>query len=183
MEKESGLDIIKLTDRDFLRTLENCIRFGKPCLLENINEKLDPGMLCLLEARQLSTYAHALISTPALEPVLLKQTVRQGNANVIRLGDSIIPMHDDFRFYITTKLPNPHYSPEISATVTLINFTLAPSGLEDQLLALVVANERPDLEEAKNSLMVSNANMKKELKDLEDKVLFLLSSVQGMKGK
>ena len=157
MEKEAGLDIIKLTDRDFLRTLENCIRFGKPCLLENIAEKLDP----------------------ALEPILMKQTFKQGNANVIRLGDTVIPMHDDFRFYITTKLPNPHYSPEISATVTLVNFTLAPSGLEDQLLALVVANERPDLEEAKNNLMVSNANMKKELKEIEDKVLFLLSSVQG----
>jgi dynein heavy chain len=68
-----------------------------------------------------------------------------------------LPYHDDFRFYITTKLPNPHYSPETSATVTLLNFTLAPIGLEDQLLAIVVANERPDLEEAKNQLTVNNA--------------------------
>jgi dynein heavy chain len=97
----------------------------------------------------------------------------------MRLGDAVIPVHDDFRFYMTTKLPNPHFSPETSANVTIINFTLAPTGLEDQLLALVVAHERPDLEEAKNTLMVSNAAMKKELSDLEDKVLFLLSSVQG----
>jgi dynein heavy chain len=54
-------------------------------------------------------------------------------------------------------MPNPHYSPETSATVTMLNFTLAPSGLEDQLLAVVVANERPDLEEAKNQLTVNNA--------------------------
>ncbi|KAJ3337634.1 hypothetical protein HDU93_000777, partial [Gonapodya sp. JEL0774] len=157
MEKDSGLDIIKLTDKDFLRTLENAIRFGKPVLLENIQEKLDP----------------------ALEPVLLRQTFKQGGNVVIKVGDSILPYHDDFRFYITTKLPNPHYSPEVSATITLVNFTLAPIGLEDQLLALVVANERPDLEEAKNALVLSNAQMKKELKDIEDKILYLLSSVQG----
>jgi dynein heavy chain len=41
----------------------------------------------------------------------------------------------------------------------MLNFTLAPSGLEDQLLAIVVANERPDLEEAKNLLTVNNANV------------------------
>lgn len=90
-----------------------------------------------------------------------------------------MPYHDDFRLYITTKLPNPHYSPEISATVTLLNFTLAPSGLEDQLLAIVVAAERPDLSEAKNQLTINNAQMKKELKDIEDKILYLLSTVQG----
>ncbi|KAJ3087451.1 Dynein heavy chain 1, axonemal [Quaeritorhiza haematococci] len=157
MEKENGMDIIKLTDKDFLRTLENAIRFGKPVLLENIGEKLDP----------------------ALEPVLLRQTFKQGGNTVIKVGDSILPYHEDFRFYMTTKLPNPSYSPETSATVTLVNFTLAPSGLEDQLLAIVVANERPDLSEAKTQLMVNNAQMKRELKDLEDKILHLLSSVQG----
>ncbi|TPX59753.1 hypothetical protein SpCBS45565_g07659 [Spizellomyces sp. 'palustris'] len=157
MEKANSLDIVKLTDKDFLRTLENAIRFGKPVLLENIGERLDP----------------------ALEPILLKQTFKQGGNTVIKIGDSILPYHDDFRFYITTNLPNPLYSPEISATVTLLNFTLAASGLEDQLLAIVVANERPDLEEAKNQLTINNAQMKKELKDIEDKILYLLSSVQG----
>ena len=47
-----------------------------------------------------------------------------------------------------------------------------PSGLEDQLLGSVVAEERPDLEEAKNQLIVSNAKMKQELKAIEDEILF-----------
>ena len=38
------------------------------------------------------------------------------------------------------------------------------SGLEDQLLGIVVAEERPDLEEAKNQLIISNAKMKQDLK-------------------
>jgi len=45
---------------------------------------------------------------------------------VIKLGDAIIPYHEDFKFYITTKLPNPHYTPEVSTKVTLVNFTLSP---------------------------------------------------------
>ncbi|CAI9592687.1 unnamed protein product [Staurois parvus] len=93
-------------------------------MLENVGEELDP----------------------ALEPVLLKQTYKQQGSTVLRLGDAVIPYHEDFRMYITTKLPNPHYPPEICTKVTLINFTLSPSGLEDQLLGQVVAEERPDLE-------------------------------------
>ncbi|KAL6609170.1 dynein heavy chain and region D6 of dynein motor-domain-containing protein [Neocallimastix sp. 'constans'] len=157
MESENGLEIIKLSDREFLRSLENAIRFGKPVLLENVDEVLDP----------------------ALEPILAKKIYKQGGNSVIKLGDNVLQYHNDFRFYITSKLPNPKYSPELSATLTLVNFTLTPIGLEDQLLALVVINERPDLEEAKNSLVASNAQMKQELKEIEDKILFLLSSVEG----
>ena len=50
---------------------------------------------------------------------------------------------------IQTKLANPHYKPEMQAQATLINFTVTRDGLEDQLLAEVVAKERPDLEKTK----------------------------------
>lgn len=53
------------------------------------------------------------------------------------------------------------------------------SGLEDQLLGIVVAEERPDLEEAKNQLIISNAKMKSELKEIEDKILHRLSASEG----
>lgn len=53
------------------------------------------------------------------------------------------------------------------------------SGLEDQLLGRLVAEERPDLEGAKNQLIVSNAHMKQELKEIEDQILFRLSSSEG----
>ncbi|KAH1168316.1 dynein axonemal heavy chain 1 [Mauremys mutica] len=157
LEKENGLEVAKLSDRDFLRSLENSIRFGKPFLLENVGEELDP----------------------ALEPVLLKQIYKQQGSTVLKLGDTVIPYHEDFKMYITTNLPNPHYTPEISTKLTLINFTLSPSGLEDQLLGQVVAEERPDLEEAKNQLIISNAKMRQELKEIEDQILYRLSSSEG----
>ena len=36
MEKANNVHVIKLSDGDFVRTLENCIQFGTPVLLENI---------------------------------------------------------------------------------------------------------------------------------------------------
>lgn len=42
-----------------------------------------------------------------------------------------MPYNADFKFYITTKLSNPHYLPEVCIKVTLINFTVTPDGLED----------------------------------------------------
>lgn len=67
----------------------------------------------------------------------------------------------------------------MSVPCVLTGIWCAHSGLEDQLLALVVAEERPDLEEAKNQLIVSNAKMKQELKEIEDEILFRLSSTEG----
>lgn len=32
--------------------------------------------------------------------------------------------HPDFRFYITTKLSNPHYTPETSSQTTIVNFAV-----------------------------------------------------------
>lgn len=54
-----------------------------------------------------------------------------------------------FRMIMHTKLANPHYKPEMQAQATLINFTVTREGLEEQLLAEVVATERPDLERNK----------------------------------
>ena len=44
---------------------------------------------------------------------------------------------------MATKLPNPHYAPETAVKVTLLNFTITQEGLEDQLLGITVAKERP----------------------------------------
>lgn len=57
--------------------------------------------------------------------------------------------HPRFRLILHTKYSNPHYKPEVQAQCTLINFLVTREGLEDQLLAAVVAKERPDLESQK----------------------------------
>ncbi|ETE66939.1 Dynein heavy chain 7, axonemal, partial [Ophiophagus hannah] len=157
MEKANSLHVIKLSDSEFVRTLENCVQFGTPVLLENVAEELDP----------------------ILEPLLLKQTFKQGGSICIRLGDSTIEYAPDFRFYITTKLRNPHYLPETSVKVTVLNFMITSEGMQDQLLGIVVARERPDLEEEKQALILQGAENKKQLQEIEDKILEVLSSSEG----
>eukprot|EP00971_Amphidinium_carterae_P044562 876352-Amphidinium_carterae.1 len=97
----------------------------------------------------------------------------------LKLGDKTITYSDTFKFFMTTTLPNPHHSPETSVKVTLLNFAITPVGLEDQMLGIVVAKERPDLEEQKNQLVVQNAKMNKTLKEIEDDILRLLATSEG----
>ena len=75
---------------------------------------------------------------------------------------------------MTTKMPNPHYPPEVCIKVTLINFTVTSSGLEEQLLGDVVVKEKPEVEAKRQELVVSMDRDKKTLKQIEDKILTLL---------
>ncbi len=154
MEAANRVNIIKLSDADFLRTLENSIQFGRPVLLENVGEELDPS----------------------LNPILLKQTYTKGSTTYIKLGDQTIEYSPSFRFYITTKYRNPHYLPEISTKVTIINFMITVEGLNDQLLGILVKKERPDLEEEKERLILEGADNKRQLFEIEEKILKVLSS-------
>ena len=50
---------------------------------------------------------------------------------VINLGDKELNYSQDYKLFLTTSLPNPHYSPEANVKVTIINFAITPSGCEE----------------------------------------------------
>ncbi|OXA50010.1 Dynein heavy chain 7, axonemal [Folsomia candida] len=157
LEKKRSLTVVKLSDSNFTRKLESAIQFGTPFLIENVQEELDA----------------------VLEPVLLRQVFKQSGSLCIKLGEALLEYNSDFRLYITTKLRNPHYVPEISVKVTLLNFMITTLGLQDQLLGIVVARENPDLEEERTQLVVQSADNKRQLKEIEVKILEVLSTSQG----
>ncbi|KAG8235431.1 hypothetical protein J437_LFUL015496 [Ladona fulva] len=157
MEKSNNLAVVKLTDANYMKVLENGITLGVPVLLENVGEEIEAN----------------------LEPILLKQTYKEANIEYLKVGDNAVVYNKEFKFYITTRLRNPHYLPEVAVKVTLLNFMITPLGLQDQLLGILVAKERPDLEEKKNELILESANNKKLLKELEDKILEVLSMSKG----
>lgn len=157
MEKTNKLAIVKLSDGNYLRTLENAINFGTPVLLENVGEELDV----------------------VLDPILLKQTFKQQGVEYIKLGENVIEYSQDFSFYMTTGLRNPHYLPEVAVKVCLLNFMITPLGLQDQLLGIVAAQEKPELQEKKNHLILESAANARQLKAIENKILEVLSSSQG----
>ena len=109
---EKDLLVSTMTDINLLRVLENGIRNGKPLLIEDVHESIEP----------------------ALEPVLAKAIFTEGARRLIRLGDSNVDYDDLFKLFMTSKMPNPHYSPEVQVKISLVNFTVTQSGLEEQLL-------------------------------------------------
>jgi len=157
MESSNSLKVVKQTSNTFVRTIENAIQFGHPVLLENAPEVLDP----------------------VLESVLLKQVVTQGGVSTIRLGDNTVEYDPKFRFYITTKMSNPHYPPETCVKVNLLNFMATQDGLEDQMLGIAVAKEQEELEKKRVQLVIEDAENKKQLKEIEDTILKLLKEAEG----
>ncbi|XP_025198734.1 LOW QUALITY PROTEIN: dynein heavy chain 3, axonemal-like [Melanaphis sacchari] len=157
LEQTNNILVIKLTNSNYMTSIQLAIEHGLPVLLENVQEDIDA----------------------TLDQVLLRNIYKQGGIEYLKFGDNLLEYNHSFRFYITTRLRNPHYLPDISVKVTLLNFMITPQGLQDQLLGIVVAKERPQLEEKKNELIVESANNKKLLKEIEDKILYILSSSEG----
>ncbi|CEL98551.1 unnamed protein product [Vitrella brassicaformis CCMP3155] len=157
MEASSDLKVIDPKTKDFMRLIERAIELGKPILMERVQEELDPS----------------------LEPVLSKQIIDSGGSLSIKIGDNTLDYNPAFMLYLTTKMTNPHYTPEVSTKTTIVNFIVVEAGLTDQLLGIVVMKEEPRLEEQKGELVVKVADGKKRLKDLEDEILRLLSVSQG----
>jgi dynein heavy chain len=76
--------------------------------------------------------------------------VKIGSSYTIKIGEKNVSYNETFRFFLTTTLPNPHYTPETSVKVTILNFAITPQGLEEQMLNLLVQLELPELQEKKN---------------------------------
>lgn len=98
---------------------------------------------------------------------------------LIKLGDKEVEWDSNFRLYMTSKLSNPHYGPEISGKTMIINYGVTQQGLTEQLLNVTVRHERPDLEAARETLVKEMSENKKQLKQLEDTLLRELSNATG----
>ena len=158
-QSRKGLKVIKMSDPKYIQKLSQAICNGTPILIDDVGETLDP----------------------ALESVLLKQVYTVDGQPMINLGgsDHTVKYDHMFRLYLTTKLANPHYLPEVCIKVTLINFTVTMEGLEDQMLGDVVSIEKSELEDQKGKVLKSVADAKKRKKNLENQILEKLESASG----
>ena len=101
----------ELEARGFVFTLSNPnlkdhlkvpLQDGNPVMIENIENEVDP----------------------MLDPILEKQWIKKGRNKLIKLGDSDLDYDERFRLYMTSRLANPHFSPELAAKTTIIDFTV-----------------------------------------------------------
>ena len=157
MEGSNDLLVTTLTSPDMVRNIERAVQFGTPVLIQDVKESIDP----------------------ILEHLAAKSFVKKGGSVTVKIGDKNVEVSPKFRLYFTSKLMNPHYTPEISTRLAVINFTVKEQGLNAQLRDLVVRRERPDLDSEKNDLVVKVARGKRKLVELEDLILDLLSKATG----
>ncbi|CAK0838245.1 unnamed protein product [Prorocentrum cordatum] len=148
------LTILQFTMNNWLQKVIFSIQMGGQLLLEAVGAEIDA----------------------ILEPVLSRAVVRRGrSAMIIKIGGEV-DYDPKFQLYLQSKLPNPHYRPEIAAQCTIINFIVTPDGLEDQILAMVVNVEKPELEQQKQALVRRQNEFKVTLAQLEDDLLSQLSA-------
>lgn len=157
MEKENDLIITSLNHKYFRNHIEDAVTMGVPILIEDVGEELDP----------------------ALDNVLEKNLLKVGTSYKVKLGDKEIDFHFSFRLYITTKLANPLYTPEISARTSIIDFAVTMQGLEDQLLGRVILTEKRELEEERTNLIKDVTANRRKMQELEANLLHKLSTTQG----
>lgn len=111
-----------------------------------------------------------------IEPLLGKAIEKKGNIWTIKLGDEQIEYSKEFKFFITTKLSKPHYSPEVCVKVTMLNFMVTEEGLTDQMLNIVVNHEDPNSMRKFNDAIVKRAANNRKKAELEDKILNQIST-------
>ncbi|XP_031362138.1 dynein axonemal heavy chain 10 [Lonchura striata] len=156
-EEKNNLKMASFNDPDFLKQLEQAIKYGTPFLVHSVDEYIDP----------------------VIDNVLEKNVkVAQGRAFIV-LGDKEVDYDSNFKMYLNTKLANPKYSPSVFGRAIVINYTVTLKGLEDQLLSVITGFERRELEEQRERLIQETSENKNLLKNLEDTLLHGLSTSTG----
>jgi dynein heavy chain len=144
---------IQLSQKNWLKKVEMAVSNGNVLMIEALGQDIDP----------------------ILDPLLSRMFVKKGKSFTVRLGAEDVELSPSFKLYLQTKLINPHYKPETAAQCTIINFIVTESGLEDQLLAMVVKFEKPDLEQQKEELVREQNDFKITLASLQAALLQQLS--------
>jgi len=100
-----SLVIADFKDNNYIKKIEVGVQHGRQVLMCDVGEEMDP----------------------VLDNILMKSLIQIGKNSYVKVGDKELEYDKDFKLYITTRMPNPHYTPEVSTKVTVVNFTVKES--------------------------------------------------------
>ena len=152
--RKGSLQLLQQTSKSYYSKLVSCLENGGLAVVEDIAD-LDP------------------LSKPLME------VPRSSGTRRVWIGDAEVTVHRDFSLVLHTALLNPEFRPEVFAQATVINFGVTESGLQEQLLGVVVNLERPELEQSRLDLLHKMNEMTISLRKCEDLLLAELSSATG----
>lgn len=100
---------MRFSESHFLKSLQQCVTSGFEVLFEEVEEHLEPS----------------------IDTVLQKQIAEVEGRKLIKVGDQKVDYHPQFKLYLTTKIANPSFLPEVFIKTTVINFSITFEGLQD----------------------------------------------------
>jgi len=148
---------VALNDSKLRDKLEFCMGDGRSMLITGVEEEIDP----------------------MLDPLLEKQFIIKGSRWSIIISDKNMDFDQRFKVFFITRLPNPNFSPELQAKVTVVDFTVTQKGLEEQLLGRVIGKEQKALEEQLSHVLEEVNSNTKSLLALDASLLERLTSNTG----
>ena len=141
--------VTKCTDPLFRKSLEMALEMGKPVLIHSIGSLIDP----------------------ILQPILKKDFIKHGPQKLIKFGRRTYKFDKSFRMWLVTADQTPHFDVNVVNNAILVNFQVTFEGLNQQMLSLVVANERQDLEDKYNDNTKEAFENIKTLREIENTIL------------
>lgn len=154
--EKGAVETVTMHDKRFTNKLELAVRFGKTLVIEEV-DKIEP----------------------ILYNIVRKDLERQGLRWVVQVGDKTVDYNESFRLYLVTRNPYPTIPPAAASVISEVNFTVTRSGLEGQLLGLVIQHEQPELEKQKSHLLQVEEDLKVQLAELEKTLLQTLATSTG----
>ena len=155
-QEASQLEVVNLQDAKFGTQLELGVRFGKTLLIQELDR-----------------------IEPLLFPLLRKDLIHQGPRWCVQIGDKVIDYSESFRLFLSTRDSAFEVPPNAAAIVSIVNFTVTKSGLEGQLLSVIIGHEQPELEKKKSAALANQESQKLQLSQLEKKLLEELATSEG----
>lgn len=169
-----------------MNSLADAISTGVSVLLENMRKNFES--IFIKETKMLNlteTFVEfpfptdEAVDTPLCQILERNIVMQKTGKKAMLCAGKLIEYNDNFRLYITTCLPNPHYLPEVASKIALLDFTLTEHGLQQKMLSTIIAEERIDLQERKESHINEMAKNSDLLYKLESNILEVLSSSEG----
>lgn len=155
-EGNKNFEMIMSSDEKLMTQLDLAIRFGKNLLVSEV-AGIDSFYLSLLR----------------------RDYQRQGGRMVVLIGEKSIDINEGFGIIFTTRDTTISLHPKTRATLSVVNYSVTKSGLEMQLLSIVINHEKPELEEKKIKILEQEDAYKMQLAEVETMLLNELATSTG----
>lgn len=153
---EKTFEAVSFANPKFATHFELAIRFGKVLVVEEANTL--EGMYY---------------------PMLRNDLIRVGARRAYLVGEKVIDYNEGFRLVLATRDVTLKVHPKARSLLSIINYSVTKSGLEMQLLSIVVNNERPELEQRKTEILNKEESLKMQLSEVEQQLLNELVKSEG----